>query len=478
MQLTKRYKIRKGRIKLEKRIGIFLSVVVAAVIISGTIACAFAAAIRETDADAPADGNTFVLYSGEFQYLTKSEILARINEIRQEACAEGLRDPRNKNNNLTESDYVPIKWSSDLEWIAQTRAAEGALYMAHMRPNGTRCFTANHNGEKSWGEVLVWNGAADILYGISQWYSEKKDWVNHNEDNAETGHYTAMIDPGNTYVGIGAFLPSSEDEIGTVAGEFSYKTGLDETQAAAIGECDQVIEVEDSRLKTSVSVSSKIHIGKTAKAKLNMKAEYPDGVWPTAAEVKPYEEIIWSSSDDGIASISSDGQITGVNPGNAAITATVGTHSFSEEIQIEGHNWDSSYTVDQAATCTRDGKKSIHCSVCNVRKSGSTVSIPKLVLPVIKIAKPKAAKKAVIVKWNKVSAGNQKKISGIEIQYSQNKNFKTKTKIIKAKKTDVSKKIKKLVSKKKYYVRIRTWKKWNGKKYTSKWSAVKIAKTK
>lgn len=45
-------------------------------------------------------------------------------------------------------------------------------------------------------------------------------------------------------------------------------------------------------------------------------------------------------------------------------------------------------------------------------------------------------------------------------------------------KTAVSKKIAKLAKKKKYFVRIRTWKKWKGKKYVSKWSPVKSVKTK
>ena len=48
-------------------------------------------------------------------YITDMQnALNRINAIRKEACDEGIKDPRNESRNLTSSDYVPIKWSSDL----------------------------------------------------------------------------------------------------------------------------------------------------------------------------------------------------------------------------------------------------------------------------------------------------------------------------------------------------------------------------
>ena len=99
-------------------------------------------------------------------------------------------------------------------------------------------------------------------------------------------------------------------------------------------------------------------------------------------------------------------------------------------------------------------------------------------LPAVKIAKPKAAKKSAVVKWIKISSKNKKKIAGIEIQYSQDKNFKTGVKIKTAKKSAASKKITKLKSKKKYYFRIRTYKKVKGVKHVSKWSAPKSVKVK
>ena len=80
-------------------------------------------------------------------------------------------------------------------------------------------------------------------------------------------------------------------------------------------------------------------------------------------------------------------------------------------------------------------------------------------------------KKALTVKWNK-------KAYSYQIQYSLKKNFASaKTVTVKKAKT-ISKKIGKLKAKKKYYVRIRTFKKVGAITYVSPWSAAKSAKTK
>ena len=75
--------------------------------------------IFDTGISVPLSGNLFVGLRGEYIYGTKQAI-ERVNEIRKEACEEGI-------NGLTKDDYVPIKWSTDLESIARIRAMEGGL---------------------------------------------------------------------------------------------------------------------------------------------------------------------------------------------------------------------------------------------------------------------------------------------------------------------------------------------------------------
>ena len=99
-----------------------------------------------------------------------------------------------------------------------------------------------------------------------------------------------------------------------------------------------------------------------------------------------------------------------------------------------------------------------------------------------KVEKPKGTslkkatptKNSIKITWKKQT----KKINGYKIQYSTNKKFK-KAKTITvagAKKTTVT--IKKLKSKKTYYLRICTYKKAGKKTYLSSWSKTVSKKTK
>lgn len=84
------------------------------------------------------------------------------------------------------------------------------------------------------------------------------------------------------------------------------------------------------------------------------------------------------------------------------------------------------------------------------------------------------SKKTMLVQWKKVSG-----CSGYQIQYSKDKNFKKSvtTKTIKNS-LDTYKKLTKLSRGKKQYVRVRSYKVVNGKKYYSAWSSAKSAKVK
>ncbi len=95
------------------------------------------------------------------------------------------------------------------------------------------------------------------------------------------------------------------------------------------------------------------------------------------------------------------------------------------------------------------------------------------------LKKVTAKSKGMQVTWNK----QKTQIDGYQIQYCTSGKFKGKTlKSVTAKKKDISKKISKLKGKKKYYVRIRTYKtvKVSGKskKLYSDWSGKKTVKTK
>lgn len=83
-----------------------------------------------------------------------------------------------------------------------------------------------------------------------------------------------------------------------------------------------------------------------------------------------------------------------------------------------------------------------------------------------------AGRKSLTMKWSKDS-----KADGYQIQYSTSSKFKKATTVTFSKKT-VKKTIKKLKKGKKYYVRIRAYKKIGNKKYYGTWSKVKNVKVK
>ncbi len=125
-------------------------------------------------------------------------------------------------------------------------------------------------------------------------------------------------------------------------------------------------------------------------------------------------------------------------------------------------------TTDKAL---ENQKSVISQSTNNVKHDNSEVLNIKV--KVTKIKSLKKSYKSLKVKWKRV-----KKVSGYQIQYSTSRKFKKAKKVtIKNPKT-TSKTIKKLKSKKKYYIRIRTYIIVNGKKKYSDWSKKKSQKTK
>ena len=96
------------------------------------------------------------------------------------------------------------------------------------------------------------------------------------------------------------------------------------------------------------------------------------------------------------------------------------------------------------------------------------------------LKKLKKAKKAITVKWKKQAAKMSKtRISGYQIQLATNSKFTKGKKLVTVKGyATTSKKVKKLKKKKKYFVRIRTYKKVGKFTYYSGWSKAKSIKTK
>lgn len=439
-----------------------LSLVIGLVPLQGTkniVKAASELPVYDTDVTEPSDGCVLVGIEGQYA-ANVQKALDRINEIRLEACEEGVQMPGNAGSRLKVSDYVPIKWSYDLEYIARIRAAEAIIRNEHTRPNGQRCFSLQSpNGISSYGEVLAWNFSNSMLGGIEQWYDEKEDWV--KQTGAVTGHYTQMIDPDNTYIGLGCFLSNKGEWSNCTSGEFSSSKSLTETQMGNLGKCIQKVEILKSLLGTAgIEGNTSLKVGESSA--LSMVVPYKG----RDSKLKIMSAIKWQSSSPFTASVDEDGMVTAISSGKAIITAS-SEDGFSTTATVT-----ISASEDNVAEPT--GKPQI--SPDTDTPSGitdNTVNAPSK-LGKAKIKSVKKMKKGVV----KLGI---KKVQGADyyqIQYSTKKNFKTKKTIIT---TSTSVKLS-LKPKKKYYIRIRACKDGNSatgyKDISGSWSSVKKVKTK
>lgn len=240
-------------------------------ILPGKCNMAMAATILPTDVTTAAAGNEMIGLEGSYATDVQAAI-DLVNKYRLEACTKGYPDPRNKSRALTKSDYVPVKWSSDLEYIARIRAAEASIYESHTRPNGKSGLSmVSTNGVDSFAEVLAWGGNT-ISASVKMWYSEKSTWI--EQGDGVTGHYTSMISPNTTYMGMANFN-------GTGAGEFTNndwvnfgnygnKIILDETPLPIAENVIQTVEVPKARLSAlKPKITTKITDGKTGSVSLD-----------------------------------------------------------------------------------------------------------------------------------------------------------------------------------------------------------------
>ena len=141
-------------------------------------------------------------------------------------------------------------------------------------------------------------------------------------------------------------------------------------------------------------------------------------------------------------------------------------------VMVKGTKQDE---VNDSKPATKPSESATTPATTQPTTKPSTTKNTKTVKPKkTSIKKLSKGKKKFTVTWAKVSG-----VKGYQIQYSSNKKFKKNNKSVTVTKQKTTKAtVKKLKSKKKYYVRVRTYKTVNGKKIYSSWSKVKSVKTK
>ena len=265
--------------------------------------------------------------------------------------------------------------------------------------------------------------ASEYIWGenIAAGYITAKSVVNGWMNSS--GHRANILKESYTTIGIGVAIVDGQyywvQCFGTELTESVSKSSYGNKNVTADISFEQ--SVVSPKLKYSPSTISS---GKSVKALLH----FNNGFCTTTGRPKG---MAFQSSDETVCTVDGNGTVKGVNSGTAKIS---------------------------------------------VLSSGKTISSAKITVrpKSTSISKLSAGKKKIKVKWKKASG-----LSGYQVQYSTSSKFKSGNKTVSVSSGNTtSKTLTKLKAKKKYYVRIRTYKVIDGKKVYSSWSKTKTIKTK
>ena len=435
-----------------------------------------------------------IMVKGTEEYTRAKEVLDLVNKERN---AKGLNSLR--------MDY-------DLQLAAMTRAAEISLNFGHTRPDGSDYTSVN---TKVYGENIAYNfkGAEEIM----------NLWMSSND-----GHREVILGSDYKSIGIGCFKN----------GEVYYWVQLfstSETTFELIKTGSQTTTRSISVLNENLNLYGRKATNSTSSSYMNIgnKGSYLYGIYNKKSSyvysVGVASDYTFSSSNISVIKINSDGTFNAVGEGNAIITIALKSNpavKFTDNITVKllkptkvtgliaknqkttkfDITWNlqsetaDKYEVYMYNSKTKKyeklGESSSNAGEVYGLKSGTTYKLKvracrtykgttyygpysdvlktTTATDKTKITKTKGAKKKLTVNWKKIS-----KATGYQIQVATDKKFtKNKKSVTISKNKTISTTIKKLKGKKKYYIRVRTYRKVAGKKVYSSWSSVKNVKTK
>ena len=188
-------------------------------------------------------------------------------------------------------------------------------------------------------------------------------------------------------------------------------------------------------------------------------------------------KVEFIANENDVVKVSKDGEVTILGPGTARVYAVAtGTNNFNRDISdaivitVEDKKSDPDIKNNVENTTTAMQNATTPDTTTVIQNTSTTNT--KIAVPRVVVKKLKAGKKQIRLTWKK-----QSKVSGYEIRYATKANMK-KAKQIKVNAKTASKAIKKLKSKKRYYIQIRAYKTNDHKKIYGNWSIKKTLKTK
>lgn len=442
----------------------------------------------------------------------------------------------NKTNETVEAKSITIACPVDV--VIKDKEGNAVLQIVNnaVRNDSGKAVATIRNNIKY---ITVPDNSYDILLTATDdgTMSYRIEEYNHKTEPSNTVAYEDIeLKKGKTYAGT-----ITEGEELSVQKNALYSDGIVVESKPAYFTNNDKIEVSAINLSTN---KLELSVGNSAKLEMSIlpaNASYKGVTWYSAdrkiADVDEYgevsaisegETVIYCSTLDGVVTsqcnvivkkvgsdnnedtLGGEGNIsdggngesnttllpdnnsTGTNTDNTPATVVLNKISLSKsEVVYNGKAqtpvvtvFDASGQTVEASNYTATYNSNINVGQATItvtgvgKYTGTLTAIFDILPKSTNISKVTATKKGFTVKWKK----QKKQVSGYEIQYCANENFKgAKTATIKKAKT-ASAKIKKLKAKKKYYVRIRTYKTvrviGKSKKFYSGWSQAKVVKIK
>lgn len=305
---------------------------------------AVASGAHRCNVDKPGEGYSFVQIEGNFTQTPVEEIINLINSYRLEACENGYPKPWNPSMPLTMADYHPIKWSRELQETAMLRAAEASLTGYHFSLVNTGVSYDFNMWNRSYGmgygnENLAYTSS--LLNAVRMWYSERDAWV--NQTSAQTGHYTALINPNHEYCGLASFNSTSAGVFSS--GTYSTVTGheIDQTCIDTSVYDSQIAVIRNDSIQ-AVNITcedNEFLVGESsilkARGVLSIYA-YLGGAWSNVGFKQisgiPIIADEWGSDNPEIVSVDSLGNVTAVALGSAQVYCVIAGMRYTGTVNV------------------------------------------------------------------------------------------------------------------------------------------------
>ena len=291
-----------------------------------------------------------------YQYSMARDMITAINNFRTGADGKDVWYWNSDDETKTiVTGLEPLTYDYGLEKVAMQRAAECAVFYAHMRPNGKSCFTIYPSSGSGENIAAGYRTTAAVFDG----------WREENMPYSGQGHRRNMLSSYSTHIGIGCVYADGIyfwcQALGTAA------TG----EGASSLSGPAKVEATITRLSSEGGMKNlTASCGEILKIKEGESAAVPsvDGNSPGWGRTQiTVIDPPWTPADTSIVNVE-NGKIEALKGGKTTIRINIGSELTVNVVSIcKEHTWNEG-TVTLAPTCTETGTKHFVCTVCDEEK--------------------------------------------------------------------------------------------------------------